>query len=97
MSGYIFAMIDVNDMTQYQEYMKLTPAIVEAFGGRFLTRGGQVSVLEGEKPASRMVLIEFPSYEAAVAMYNSAEYTAARQVREGAAVATFLALEGATP
>ncbi len=97
MSGYMIAMVDVSDMEQYKKYMQLTPAIVEKFGGRFLTRGGQVTALEGEMPSNRMVLIEFPTYEAAVAMYNSAEYTAARQLREGAAIGTFLALEGFTP
>lgn len=94
MSGYLIAMVDVNDMEQYKQYMKLTPAIIEAHGGRFLTRGGNTMALEGEMPAPRMVLIEFPTYDDAVAFYNSPDYQAAVKVREGAAVGTFVALEG---
>lgn len=94
MSGYIIAMIDVTDMAVYLEYIKLSPIAVEKYGGKFLTRGGQTTLLEGERMASRMVLIEFPSHDRAVEFYNSPEYTAARNVREGAAITTFVAMEG---
>ena len=94
MAGYMIAMVDVTDMEQYREYMKLTPALVEKVGGKFLTRGGAVTTLEGELPAPRMVLLEFPSHDVAVEFYNSAEYQAAKAVRSGAATGTFIALEG---
>lgn len=94
MSGYIVAMIDVKDMEQYKNYMALTPAIIEKYGGKFLTRGGQTQLLEGKQPGGRMVLLEFPTYQAALDFYNSPEYQAAIKVREGAAEATFMALEG---
>ena len=94
MQGYVIAMIDVTDMDVYRDYMKLSPAAIEKYGGKFLTRGGRTTLLEGEKMASRMVLFVFPTYELALEFYHSPEYTAARNVREGAAIATFVALEG---
>lgn len=92
--GYIIAQVDVTNPQQYAEYAKLTPALVEKAGGRFLARGGQTASLEGPAPRSRVVIIEFPSFERAQAFYNSPEYVAVRKLREGAAVAQFVAVEG---
>lgn len=94
MSAYIMVMVDVNDMEQYKKYMALSPAIVAKYGGKFLTRGGRSEVLEGDADPRRKVLLEFPDYEAVLAFYNSAEYQAAKAVREGAATGSFIALEG---
>ena len=85
---------DVTNPTQYQEYAKLTPAIVAQFGGKYLARGGRTATLEGPPAKSRVVVLEFPSFERAEAFYNSPEYVAARKVREGAALAQFVVVEG---
>lgn len=95
MSGYMIAMVNVHNMDQYREYIKHSSAAVAAYGGEFLTRGGATTLLEGETmPGPRMVLIKFPSYEKVLEWYDSPEYQIARDVREGAATATFVALEG---
>jgi uncharacterized protein (DUF1330 family) len=92
--GYIVGQIDVTNPQQYSEYAKLTPAIIEKFGGRFLARAGKTDTLEGAAAKSRVVVIEFPSFERAQAFYNSAEYQAAKKVRAGAATAQFIVVEG---
>jgi uncharacterized protein (DUF1330 family) len=94
MSAYLLARVNVTDMEQYKEYMKLTPAILEKFGGRFIARGGETVVLEGPEEKNRMVLIEFPSLERVVEFYNSDEYQAAIEVRRDAAIASFIAMDG---
>jgi uncharacterized protein (DUF1330 family) len=94
MSAYLLARVNVTDMEQYKEYMKLTPAILEKFGGQFIVRGGETVVLEGPEEKTRMVLIEFPSLERVVEFYNSDEYQAAIEVRRNAAIASFIALDG---
>ena len=63
------------------------------FGGRFLVRGGQHETVEG-KTRSRNVVIEFPSYEAALACWNSPEYKSAKAKRQGGAVADIIVIEG---
>jgi uncharacterized protein (DUF1330 family) len=92
--AYFLVQSDVTNPTQYAEYAKLTPAIVEKFGGKFLTRGGQSSTLEGRQAPARVVVIEFPSYERAQAFYNSPEYQKARKVRDGAATLQVVLVEG---
>jgi uncharacterized protein (DUF1330 family) len=92
--GYIVVQADVTDPKQYAEYAKLTPDIVAKYGGRFLARAGRTVTLEGPAARNRVVVIEFPSFEAAEQFYRSPEYTAARKLRDGAASAQFVAVEG---
>ena len=94
MPAYLIVRANVTDMQQYQEYMKLTPAIVEKFGGSFIIRGAEKVVLEGPDSPERIVLLKFDSVETIERMYNSEEYQAAIKLREGAAEASFIALEG---
>ncbi|MYD09645.1 MAG: DUF1330 domain-containing protein [Chloroflexi bacterium] len=94
MPAYLIVRANVTDMQQYQEYMKLTPAIVEKYGGRFIIRGGDKLVLEGPEISDRIVMLKFDSIDAVRRMYNSDEYQAAIKVRQGAAEASFIVMEG---
>ena len=92
--AYVLVQVDVTNPTQYAEYMKLSPGIIEKFGGRFIARGGRTTTLEGTPARGRVVVVEFPSFERAQEFYNSAEYEAARKVRAGAATPQFVLVEG---
>jgi len=92
--AYLLVQVDVTNSQQYGEYAKLSPAIIEKFGGRFLARGGRCITLEGPAAPGRVVVIEFPSFERARAFYDSPEYVAAQKVRAGAAKAQFVLVEG---
>jgi uncharacterized protein (DUF1330 family) len=94
MTAYMIVRMDVTDMEQYREYTKLTPAIIEKFGGQFIVRGGDVVTLEGETETRRIVVVQFPSVEVATNFYNSDEYQAAIKVREGAAIGQFIVVQG---
>lgn len=92
--AYMLVQVDVTNAPQYGEYTKLSPGIIEQFGGRFLARGGRTVTLEGAPARSRVVVVEFPSFERAQQFYNSQEYQAAKHVRDGAATAQFVLVEG---
>ena len=92
--AYLVVQSDVTNAEQYAAYAKLTPAIVEKFGGKFLARGGRNTTLEGPKAPARVVVIEFPNFDAATGFYNSPEYVAARKIRSGAAAMQMVAVEG---
>ena len=94
MSAYIIAKINVTNPDQYKEYTKATPGIIEKFGGKFLARGGETVTLEGQEENLRIVLLEFPSLEKAREFYNSKEYGETKKLRQGAATASFVAVEG---
>ncbi len=94
MPAYLVARIRVTDPEKYRDYMALSPAAIEKHGGRFLARGGKVVTLEGAPEERRVVIVAFPSLEAARTFYDSPEYREARAAREGAADAQFFVVEG---
>lgn len=92
--GYWIGRVDVSDPAAYQAYVAANAAPIAAHGGRFLVRGGPVTALEGRTRA-RNVLLEFPSFEAALACYRSPGYQAAVALRQPVAVADLVVVEGA--
>ena len=94
MPAYVIYQGEVLDPERYEDYKGLAADSIAAAGGRYLVRGGEVDVLEGEPPAGRTVVVEFPTLQMARAWYDGAQYTAARAVREGAAVARMYVVNG---
>ncbi|MEM7091605.1 MAG: DUF1330 domain-containing protein [Actinomycetota bacterium] len=93
MAAYLIARIDVTDPGRYGEYTKHTPRIIADHGGRFVARGGTVTTLEGEPETRRVVVLEFPSVEAAQAFYDSDDYGMAKAIRAGAAEGQFIIVD----
>jgi uncharacterized protein (DUF1330 family) len=92
--AYIVVQIDVTNPQQYAEYTRRSPGIIAKFGGRFVARGGRAVTLEGPPARGRVVVVEFPSFDRAREFYNSPEYQAAKKLRDGAANAQFILVEG---
>ncbi len=91
--GYWVANVDVSNLDAYKQYVTANAVPFHKHGAQFLTRGGKSELVEG-KLRSRVVVIEFPSFEAALACYRSPEYAAAKKLRESASVADIVVLEG---
>ena len=91
--GYWIARVDVSDPEAYKQYVAANAAAFTKYGARFLVRGGRFEAKEGGARA-RNVVIEFPSYEAALACYDSPEYAAALELRRAAAESDLLVIEG---
>ncbi len=81
MAGYVIADVDVTDPELFAEYRKLVSATVEQYGGKYLVRGGEFVVAEGDWTPTRTVVIEFESYERAKEWYYSDEYAPALKMR----------------
>jgi uncharacterized protein (DUF1330 family) len=82
MPAYLIADVTVTDPERYPDYVRLVPATLEPFGGRFIVRGGQTEIAEGDWQPQRLVIIEFPSLEQAKAWYHSDEYAPAKELRQ---------------
>lgn len=91
--GYWIARVDVVDMDTYRQYVAANAAPLAEYGARFITRGGAYESKEGTARA-RNVVIEFPSYAAALACYESPAYQAARAIRENASTGDLVIVEG---
>ncbi|ETW12370.1 hypothetical protein ATO8_12496 [Roseivivax marinus] len=91
--GYIIAHISVRDPEAYREYVERDTPILEGLGGRFVVRGGRAEVMEGETH-DRHVIIEFPTYDAALAAYNDTAYQEVAAIRRASADSVILVAEG---
>ena len=94
MPAYVIVETDVNDPGRYERYRAASPAAVAAGGGRFVVRGGELAVLEGDWSPKRLVVLEFPDLDAAERWYASETYQEAKKLREGAATLRMVAVEG---
>jgi uncharacterized protein (DUF1330 family) len=94
MPAYVIAETDIHDPNQYEQYKNAVPAALAAHGGRFLARGGQLAVLEGDWNPKRLVVLEFEDLAAAERFYASEEYQRAKVLRQGSAHLNMVAVEG---
>ncbi len=91
--GYCVALADVSDPEGYKQYVAENANAFRKYRGRFLTRGGHSETPEGTT-RSRVVVIEFPDYHAALECYRSPEYAKAKALREGKPVMDLAIVEG---
>jgi uncharacterized protein (DUF1330 family) len=94
MPAYVIVETDITDPERYERYKAASPGAVAAAGGRFVVRGGELAVLEGDWRPSRLVVLEFADLDAARRWYESERYQAAKQLREGAARLRMVAVQG---
>lgn len=93
MAVYIVSRVDISDPERMAGYMTAAPATVEAFGGKYIVRTGNIEVIEGDQTCDRVVVLEFPTREQALAWYNSQDYRPLRDVRWQAANASIMLLQ----
>ena len=93
MKAYWIAHVTVTDPEQYKLYAEAGSDAFKKYKARILARGGRFTQLEGTgRP--RNVVVEFPSFEDAIACYNSPEYRSAKAKRERAGLAEIVIVEG---
>ena len=92
--AYVINEIVVTDPDSYAEYARLAKPTVEAFGGRYIVRGGNGEAILGEPPAARIVVLEFPDRQAALDWRDSPEYQAALRIREAASTSRVYVVDG---
>jgi uncharacterized protein (DUF1330 family) len=94
MAAYVIVETDVTDPEQYEQYKAASPGAIRAGGGRFLARGGELDVLEGDWSPSRLVVLEFEDLAAARRWYESEAYQDTRKLRAGAAHLRMVTVQG---
>ena len=94
MSGFAIFNIEVKKPEEYKEYVKKVKPIAEKFGGEYIVRGGETTIVEGNWTYPRTVVIKFPSYEKALEWYNSEEYKPIKQIRLDNSKGTNIIIKG---
>ena len=94
MPAYVIVNVDTKHPEKYERYKEMAQKTVARYGGRYLARGGRMQVLEGEWEPTRIVVLEFPSYEQAQEWWNSAEYAPAKELRQQLSTTDLLIVDG---
>ena len=94
MAAYLIANIEVKDPAKFEEYRQKVVPVIQKFGGRYLIRGGDVRCLEGNLPLKRLVVLEFPTVEAAQQFYDSAEYEPILKLRLSSTQSDLVLVQG---
>ena len=95
MSGFAIFNIEIKRPKEYKEYVEKVKPIAERYGGEYIVRGGESTIVEGSWAYPRTVVIKFPSYEKALEWYNSMEYKPIKQIRLDNSVANGIIIKGA--
>ncbi len=95
MSAYIVVQVEVTEPAGYDEYKKMVPSSLAAYGGKFVVRGGACEMLEGSWQPKRLVVLEFPSVAKAKQWWASNEYRDAKALRQRTAKTEMIVVEGA--
>jgi uncharacterized protein (DUF1330 family) len=95
MSAFVVVQESVTDQATFDTYRKEVLPTIASHGGRFVVRGGALTVLEGQWPLPRLVIIEFPSREAAEGWYRSPAYQKILPLRLKSSTGNLVIVDGA--
>ncbi|MBS7791419.1 DUF1330 domain-containing protein [Roseococcus sp. SDR] len=94
MAAYLIANITVKDPARFAEYREKVAPMIAAHGGRYLIRGGAVTVVEGEPGLDRVVVLEYPDMETLKRFYHGAEYAPLIALRASCTISNVALVEG---
>jgi len=94
MPAYWIARARITDPATYKKYTDRVPEILGAYGGKVLARGGRYQIMAGPESFQRFVVIEFPTFEQAVACFESPQYQEASVFREAGGVVETAIVDG---
>jgi uncharacterized protein (DUF1330 family) len=97
MPAYVVVQIEITDPGEYARYREIAPPSIAAYGGKYIVRGGATTVLEGDWQPPRLVVLEFPTSDAARSWWDSPEYAPAKELRQRSATTQMLLIEGSSP
>ncbi len=93
MTAYVIFDVEIRDPVRYQDFMsQVRPALANA-GARYLTRGGEYRVYEGDCQPRRIVILEFPSIEAWETFYLGPIYQGLKAIRDECSSARLVAVQ----
>lgn len=94
MAAYAIVDVDIFDIADYLQYQQAVRPMLASVNARYLVRGGEFEVLEGDIQPLRLIVIEFPSLEVLQDFYHSDAYQALEPQRKACSRATMVAVRG---
>jgi uncharacterized protein (DUF1330 family) len=96
MKAYLVLDFSIEDLDGFLPYVEAIPAFIAKHGGRYIVRGVEPAVMEGDWAPQRMVILEFPSRERAKTFLDDPDAQALFAVRHRTTVSRLVLVEGCT-
>ena len=94
MACYVIADMNITNPEQFAEFIEVTPATVQQYGGKYLIRGGSFAVAQGDWTPGRLVVIEFAGMDQARAWFDSPEFERPKEIQARSSNSNFVFVEG---
>ena len=94
MAAYIVVEVNIIKPERYEEYKAMATASIKKYGGKYIVRGGNSELIEGDQPLHRIVILEFESMEQGLAWYHSEDYKEGRELRNAITESRMYIVEG---
>lgn len=96
MKAYLVLDLSVHDLPGFLPYVSAIPAFIDKHGGRYIVRGVEPTVMEGDWAPELMVILEFPSRQNAMAFLEDPDAQALFAVRQGTTDSKLVLVDGCT-
>jgi len=94
MACYVTAGMKITNPQRFGEFVEVTLATVQRYGGKYLVRGGSFAAALGDRTPGRLVVIEFDSMDQARAWYDSPEFESPKQTQARSSNSNYVFVEG---
>ena len=94
LSAFVITDVEITDASLYGEFVNRVTSTVEAYGGRFVARGGELEVILGNWSPKRLAILQFDSLQQIRTWLNSPEYTALDDIRSRSSIINMVVVEG---
>jgi uncharacterized protein (DUF1330 family) len=91
--GYWIANLDVDDLAGLYRYRDANREAMNRYGAKFIVMHGEQKIAEGTS-RSKQTVVEFPTYEEALACYEDPDYKASAKLREAVSQGDLVIVEG---
>lgn len=96
MKAYLVLDFSVNDLPGFMAYVNAIPAHIERHGGRYIVRGVEPTVMEGDWRPPYMVILEFPARANAEAFLGDPEIQDLFAIRHATTTSKLVLVDGCT-
>ena len=94
MAAYVITDVEITDASLYGQFLERVTGTVEAYGGKFVARGGELEVRLGDWKPDRLAILEFDSLQQIRTWLESPEYTALDDIRSRSSNINMVIVEG---
>ncbi len=94
MSAYLVIDMTIHDLERFTQYIRGVPAFIKKHSGKYIVQGVEPTVMEGDWAPERMIIIEFPAREHAIAFLEDPKFQDLVAIRHNTTTSQVVLVDG---